>query len=412
MIKLKYFMVFSLRKLVSYLFVLLVVLFINCETSKKSSETITFRVQRGVFTNSLFVNGQLKAKKSVTISCPDVWPAPKIKKLVPEGTFVQTNDVVCELEAGELASRHGEAVSGLENARAEMLQTRAELQLQRTLLTAQVQSIEAATQIANLQLPRMNYVSPINREIIRLEIERAEVEKTKILNKLAALELIQTSELKKMEMKIKQAENQVSRTQMFLDWLILRAPQAGLIVYQNHWATGNKISEGENVWGGMPLLQIPEVATLQVEIAASEANIKKIQKDQSVRIKVDARPGVQLSGKVARVAKMGKAINQESKIKTFEVVVDVDSSDFEVQPGLSATCEIMIETIADTLLVPGICLFQKDSTQFVYCQAGKWFRKTFVEVGLQSENFSIITKGLHPGEIVALAQPPEHRVKQ
>lgn len=404
-------LIFSHVRFLKLAIVFLFGLLTGCKNSNQQ-EITTFQVQRGTFSNSLFVNGVLKAKKSTTISSPDIWPAPKIKKLIPEGTFVEANTIVCELEAGELTSNHSKAVTELANAQADLLQTRAELQLQRTLLTAQVQSIEAAAQIANLQLPRMNYVSPISREIIKLEIERAEVEKNKILNKLTALDLIQTSELKKMEMKIKQAENQVNRTQMFLDWLILRAPQTGLIVYQNHWATGNKITEGENVWSGMPLLQIPEVATLQVEIAASEANIKKIQKDQSVLIQVDSRPGLELTGKVARVAKMGKPIKPESKIKTFEVMVDVDSSDLDVQPGMSATCEIRIETISDTLVVPGISIFQKDSTQFVYCQEGTHFRKRTVSVGLQSENFSIITAGLKTGEIVALTQPPEKNVRQ
>lgn len=391
---------------------LIVLIFLNCQSSNHHSEITTFRVARGTYTNHLVVNGELKAKKSTTIRCPDIWPAPKIKKLVPEGTFVRTGEIVCELDASEVRSRHGNALTELENARAAFHQSRAELELQRVLLTSQVQSIEASTQIANLNLSRLNYVSPINKKIIQLEIQRAEVEKKKLLDKLASLELIQTSELKKMEMKIKQAENKLNRAQMFLDRLTLRAPQDGILVYQTNWATGEKIGEGETVWGRMPLMQIPEISLFQVEIAASEANIKKIKKDQAVKIEVDARPGIKLTGTVARVAKMGKPIKKDSKIKTFEVMVDVDSTDFELQPGLTTTCEIILESVPDTLLVPNICLFQEDSTQYIYCQDGHLFRKTPVEVGKQGENFSIITGGLAGGEVVSLIRPAAGKVKQ
>lgn len=361
--------------------------------------------------NRIVTFGEIEAKKSFSITCPDIWPQPKIKMLIREGSQVKKDEIVCELEVGEVSARYESALKEVEMSKAEYNKSLAELKLQKAVLTAQVKSVEASVNIARLQLPHLEYASPVKKKIIELQIERSEVEKSKLTNRLTALEAIQKSEIVRLKMKIKQIENKLSRAKMKLDRLTLRSTADGIISYCISWMTGDKVKEGDAVWGSMPILEIPEVSILQVNVKIGETYVKRVKKDQRVNIQIDALPDLPLEGTVSKVASVGKPIKRKSKIKNFEVIVALDSTLAQLQPGFSATCEIIVESFKDTLVVPYSCIFQDDSLQVVYVKEGEKFKKQVVKTGNKAEYLVLITEGLSGGEEIAFSEPPNSLVK-
>jgi len=387
-----------------------ILLFIGCHIHSSQNQIFTYQVQKNKFMNKITIYGEVEAKQSYSITCPEIWPQPKIKYLVDEGEFVKKGEVVCLLDAAQIENDYQNALSELEESKVEYNKTKADIALRRAILESQVKSVDAAVSIARLQLPRMAYVSPVKKRIIELEIERSEVEKSKINKKLIALDRIQASDLKRMQMKIKQAENKLNRAQMFLDRLTLRATADGVVVYAINWITDEKVKAGDMIWGGMPIVQIPVIANLQVKATVDETNIKRIQKDQPAEIRIDAIPASKISGKVSKVASVGKPIKRNSKIKNFEVIISMDSTEYDVHPGLTTTCEVIIEAIADTIAIPLECVFQKDSLSMVYCRHGSQFKRQEITPANKSNNFVLISKGLAGNEELALSKPPEHLV--
>jgi hypothetical protein len=218
------------------------------------------------------------------------------------------------------------------------------------------------------------------------------------------------SERQRIEMKIKQAENKVLHAQSFLDKLIIKSPVDGILLYGTNLFTGEKIKAGDNLLSGFPLLQIPSTEVLQVNMQVNETRITDIEVGQYTEIRIDARPGVWLTGRVTKVASTGKPINYGSKIKAFEVIVEVDSTDQTIPLGLSATCAIFTQQIPDTFCVPIECVFLEDSTDIVYVQKEDVFKIQPVSLGERNEDFFVITKGLHGGEEIALHKPPSNLI--
>ncbi len=76
-----------------------------------------------------------------------------------------------------------------------------------------------------------------------------------------------------------------------------------------------------------------------------------------------------------------------------------------LRPGLLADVEITIEKIANSIHVPAQSVFEKDGKPVVYVQTGSHYQPRFVKLARRSESTMVISEGLKPGEIVALADP-------
>lgn len=378
--------------------------------SQEDSKTLTYYLEKKDFVNTVTATGVIEAKRFMVIPCPQIWPQPTISTLVAEGSFVKKGDVVCTMEAARVEMDYKIAENNLESVQAEYVKSEADLELNRALLESQVKSVEASVAISKLQLTQIEYVSPIKKKIIELQIQRSELEKLKINKKLASLKIIQQSELTRMQMKIKQAENKLNQAKMFLDKLIIISPVDGIVVYAKNLITGEAVKEGDALFGGMPMLQIPAVDVLQVKLKIDETLVKRIEKEQRAMVRIDAKPDIQLDGKVTRIASMGKPISRDSKIKAFDVIVELDSASSDIQIGLTTTCEIFTQTLSDTFAVPLDCMFEKDSTTIVYIKNGSKFEKRLVATANRGDDFIVVTSGLIGGEHLALAEPPQSQI--
>ncbi|MCE5252429.1 efflux RND transporter periplasmic adaptor subunit [bacterium] len=391
-----------------FLALLLFFLYVSCSSRNRSNTFIRHQVKRTEFVNKITTSGIIEATKTYSVTCPGIWTDATITYLIHEGTYVDEGDTVCILQASELKNSYDEAVKNLENAKAEYNKSVADLNLQYLLLESQVKTIESSAEISRLDSSKIAFTSRAQRELIELKIEKAEVEKEKIQKKLEFLKVINTSELKKMEMKIKQAENNVARQKEQLDKLVLTSTTAGMVTYAMSWTTGNKIREGDIVWGNLPIISIPDMSSMTIKLTVNETHFKQIEKDQIVNIRIDAFPEIMLTGKITKKTPMGKPIKKDSKVNFFEVFASIDSTHFKIQPGLSVTCDVIIESIPDTLVVPLLAVFGRDSLKVVYISEGEKFLRQTVKVACNSDNYAVIAEGLKGNEEIILAEPPEN----
>ena len=157
----------------------------------------------------------------------------------------------------------------------------------------------------------------------------------------------------------------------------------------------------------MPIIQIPDLTQMQVKLSVCEADYKRLATDQDLEVSVDAFPEIVLAGTVKYKAPVGKPVKRNSEVKAFEVTVSLDSSSINLQPGLGVTCDVMINTIQDTIVVPLVSLFDEDSIKLVYVSENNGFIKKKVKISEYNNKEAIITAGLAGNEIIALMKPPE-----
>lgn len=382
-----------------------------CKSRNTPSE-LTFTASRGDFVISVDAEGVLEAKKAHNIVTPNLRRArPQIAWLPTEGLRVKKGDIVVELEAGEIERDYISAIDEVEIAKADAKQEEAELTLQRLLLESQLKETEASLAASRLHLSKMEFEPPRIQEIRRLEISIDELELQKIIKKLVSIEKIQNEERARLQLKIKQAENKLKQSRHYLGQLQLTAPVDGFIEYARSWFTHEKVEVGGQLWQGMPIIKIPDLSIMQVKLQVSETEGQKLKQGQESVISVPYLGDLQLTGKVSKVAKVAKPIKRGSKIKKVEVMVEIDSTNADLVPGLTAECHIIIDKMKDVLTLPQECIFEKDSVRVVYVLGNSFYTPYPVIIEKYGNDFVAFHSNLTGGEKCALREPNSSRIK-
>ena len=388
--------------------ILLLLLSFSCSSD---TNVATYTISQGDFTNVLLVEGTVEPVLTTTLASPMNCDG-VVQFLVEDGIYVEKDEIVCIIEFQQLQNWYDQQSISLENARAGLNKTIADLNMQYALLEAQVKTNEADTKIAQMDSLQLAFVSPNQRMIKELEIEKASVEKNRYEKKLKALKVIQQSEIRRYELEIQRFSLQVQSFKDMLDALTIKAPRSGLAMRANSRLTGKKYQVGDPVWSNMPLVTLPEFKQMKVKIMASETDYKNININDSVYYTFDAMPGNTGTGKILKKAPVGQPYKRDGKVKFFEIEASIDSVLIMPEPGFTANCHIVLKQSRNVLSVPQIAIFEEDSMKVVFVQRKKGFERRQVLTGLSSLRESVVTAGLVDGEIVALSKPKSSLVKE
>ena len=390
---------------ISILFILL-----SCQSHEKKN-TPTYTVKHSDFEDFLTIDGTVEPVQTISIGCPREADG-IITFIVDDGSYVNEGDVVCIIEDKEVLKRYNESLINLETAKAGLNRNKADLDLQYALLEAQVKNNAAETDIANLDSMQLQYLSPIQKKIKKLELETVAIEKHKLEKKLKSLAIINQSELRKSEFEIQRITNDIKNSKEQLDGLELKSAHKG-IIYRAKYYTGNKVKEGDNVWNNMPVLSIPDLSKMKVKIFASEGNYKRMNINDVVEFSFDAMPKNKAWGKILTKSPVGQPIKENSKIKSFEIEASMDSSLTIPGPGLSAKCKVIIKRIKKALVVPQIAIFEKDSMKVVYIKKSeKSYELRQVITGTTSPKSAVIISGIRLNEKISLLEPKSSLIEK
>ncbi len=184
------------------------------------------------------------------------------------------------------------------------------------------------------------------------------------------------------------AAQQLARTQV-------RAPFAGRVARRFP-------DPGAMLATGAPLFTLVDDSVLEFRASVPSADYAKIKVGAPVGVTVDALPGLEVSGKVVRVAPL-----VEERTRSFEVVVAVPGQS-ELVGGLFARASVRVGQVTGALVVPPAALV-RDGTNpseagiFVVA-SGRAERRT-VSLGVEAPDAFQVTKGLAAGEVVVVDPP-------
>jgi multidrug efflux pump subunit AcrA (membrane-fusion protein) len=375
---------------------------------------LTFRLKHTVYLETIESEGTVQAVNSSVVVTPRVWSGLQVAHLAKEGAFVKKGDTVCILDAPELRSTFEQYNTNLEKIEASKDSLEANQAIQLSMLDAQVETNKAQMEISMLDSIQLKFAPEVKQKLLTLEMEKVKIEKMKLEKKLAAQKKISSSEISQFGSRIAMQKNQIQLFQSQINSLYIVAPSDGFVIHAempsfqiNGGSTiGGKIEEGSKVYYTMPILQIPDISKMQVSVEVPEADYKRINNDQKVEIKIESVSNLETTGKIIRKSLATKNRDEKSQIKSYEVIISVDSCDSRMKPGLGASCRIIINEVKDTLVVPSAAIFTKDSTKIVYVAKDHKFIPVTIETSVTNSSESIVSKGLKGDEIIALMEPP------
>jgi HlyD family secretion protein len=235
-------------------------------------------------------------------------------------SHVARGQVLAKVNTDKLQAQAQQAKAGLEAARADVANAEAAVEDTR-------RALERSQTLFDRTL-----VSRSDRDVAEAAFKRAEA------SRLSAVA------------RVGQAEANVSALETDLQKASIRSPIDGVVL-------DRQIDPGQTVAASF---QTPVLFTLsedltrmKLSVNVDEADIGKVHVGQSATFRVDAYPNRPFESRVSEIRSTPKTSNS---VVTYETILSVDNKARLLQPGMTATADIVVTTIPDTWLVPNAAL--------------------------------------------------------
>jgi RND family efflux transporter MFP subunit len=376
---------------------------------QKSSKTdvASAKVDYGEFVIKFIEGGEVSAVQSVNIFAPRVRGRLQINKLIKDGSRVQQGDIVVQFDMVDTQQEMLKSLSDLNIAQNEIQKKLSDIESQKRIDQMELDSTKLQYDEAKLELRKTILLSEVEQEKLKLRYEQAEKKYQETLKKMESQSKSNQADLNVLHEKKAKAEADYTMAKKSLADMTLLAPKDGLVVLKEIWkGTGmSKVQEGDQVWPGYPILEIPDLSAMEIKMYLNEVDVSKVALEQEALITIDAFPGKVFGGKVERVASMATKKDWDAKVQTFETVVSLNEMDSQMRPGMTCMVEVIIKKIPDVISVPIEAVFEKEGKTVVYIMGSRSARKREVVLGDRNSTHIVVTQGLSQGDRIALRDP-------
>jgi RNA polymerase sigma factor (sigma-70 family) len=332
-----------------------------------------------------------------------------VKWVVEDGTAVKKGERLIQLDDSALRAQLRTQKMALEQAQTARLTADVNLKLARKENELAIRSGELSLKVARIEMRKDDGKDADRKEILELRIEQAQLALETAKLRGRARELKADAYLKA---KVSAEEQEVKRTSAIeaqLAECVIKAPQAGLVIYHvpersRFGSPGEVVAAGEPVREGQKLMQVCGLKRFTVVTRIHEADIARVRVGQAAQLLVDAFPGRELGGRVKEVSPVASTQDWLARhVKVYPVVVEPTASLPGLKPGLSAEIRIAEARVPKVLQVPLGSVARIGREPFCYVRIGKELQERKVTLGARSALNVEIKEGLKEGEEVLRA---------
>ncbi len=368
----------------------------------------TYKVKPAEFTSNITVTGELEAVRSVVVVAPPIdWRFGELKivKLVDDGKQVENGDLLVQFDEGEVQKAISEAKSNLEIAEAELRKARANNNSEIEGLQIDLEISRVNREIAQLKLEQAVFKAEIDRKQDEFRLEEAGIKLELAGRELENKKNIHREEISKLKLKLQQEQDKLDAAKNTLSMLTVKAPASGIAILRKNPYTRDKYQLEDQVYAGWPVIGLPDLSQMKAKVQTSEIEIAKVKIDQQASVTLDAYPDTTFTGRVVEIALLARSKSKEAKVKVFDVVVKLDGHDEKLMPGMTISCQLLVERIPNALSVPLPAVFEQNGKPIVYRRTGRRFEAHSVTLGEENGTHVVVESGLSDGDEVALANP-------
>lgn len=288
-------------------------------------------------------DGEVFARTSAPIMPPGVdsmWQF-SITMLVPDGQPVTKGQPVVSFDGGQLTTQLTQKQSALKeklSQRDTLLLDLAERERQERLATeeraaALDKAQRKATQPSEL-IGRNDYAKLVlEREQAGRQLELAQRrERTSAEQRRQELRLLASE--------IGQLEQEVDELQRSLAAMNVPAPRDGAMLHRSSY-NGEKFDVGSQVWRGLAVAEIPDMASLAVRGTLAERDLSRVAAGQAVRVTVEGGAGVALRGRIADIGRTVRSKSRVQPVPVVDVVVVLDGPGEGLKPGQPVRVDVL-----------------------------------------------------------------------
>lgn len=402
---------------------------------------LTHVVQPGDLVITVTEDGNLESANNVDIKC-EVAGGSTILWIVKDGKLVEKGEELARLDSSQLEDQINQQKINYEKARANLVQAekdynvakiavqeylegtyRKELQELEKQITIALENLRSAENMLQhtQSMFRKGYVSPLQLETQQFSVERAKLDLAtaqtakEVLEKFTKVKMLQDLESKRDTAEARKnseraafelEESRLKRLLAQLEKTVIRAPQAGMVVYANDPTRGRmgsqspQIEEGAMVREQQTIFRLPDLSQMQVKVTVHESKVDQIKPGMRARIRVQAQ---EFQGTVSSVANQPEPTMWfSSQVKEYATYVKIDGEAKDLRPGMTAEVEILVAHLKDVLSVPVAAVVEQRGKYYCWVRKGNQVERRPLVLGASNDKFIEVKDGLAAGDEVVL----------
>lgn len=376
---------------------------------KKEHAVLTTHVKKGEFKVKVTATGELQAKHSEKIRGPQgmrtngIWQT-NINDMVAEGTLVKEGDYVATLDKTEVTNRIRDAQTEIDKIVTQLDQAKIDTAIELRGLRDQLINLRFQKKEKELQLEQSKYEPQSVIQQAQLDLERTDRDYQQLQKRYELTREKSEAHISEINASLRQNQSKLTQLSDLANEFIVKAPKAGMVIYARSW--NGKIGPGSQVHAWDPIVaELPDLSDMVSKTYVNEVDISKVKKGQDVKVKIDAFPDQEYSGRVIQVANIGEQL-KDYDAKVFEVIIQVLEADSVMRPAMTTGNEIVTYIYPDVLSIP-IEALQSDSLSYVFVKKDGKNSKQEVITGESNDNEIIVEYGLDANDEIYLTPPKD-----
>lgn len=384
--------------------------------TNKPIEVPVASVRRGEFVVSVRSRGEVKSVRSTLLSAPQV-PNPRIVRLAESGKPIRRGEVVVEFDAAQLEQYYLDRQTQVRTVDSEIVQQQATHRITNEQDAMSLMTSQYDVQRSELEASKAEILSEIEGAKTRIDVGISQGALQQVKTTIKAHGVSQDADIDRLRMRKDKTVRDMERIKGYLSKMTIRAPVDGIVnIMPNFRAQGSwgstppAFKEGDNAWTGAAIAEIPDLSEMRIELKLEEVDRGKVKLGQEIRVRVDAIPDREFKATldwISPIASLQFRGFGSASEKTFPARATLTQTDERLRPGMSASAEVLIETAANSLLIPSKASFMDQGKPAVWVQRGQGFQVRHIEVGQRNDNDIVVMAGLEEGDRIALENPAD-----
>ncbi len=378
---------------------------ISLTSCSRTGKGRVVKVVKASFDIKVHATGQLQSAASHFVGCPSVervWRY-TISAMAPEGKAVKEGDLILSFDAREIAQRLQLKQAELDTAQKELARMRLQEQQTREDLRLQYEAEKVNKQkaVRKADVPD-DLIAPMELQKLKMELELADLQEKLSEKRLSAQISGMESRIQVQESKVRLLTAEVERLERDIQKMNVLAPKAGLVVYTPDW-NGKKKVVGDTCWMGETILELPDLARMQMKAVILEVQAGRVQTGQQAEVRLDSNPDRVYKGMVTSLGRVFRVKSDSQPAIVFDAVIDLSESDPELmRPGMAAGVDIIVSSKKDILQVPEAAIVYDEQGAAVWKKG--FLSRTLIPVtlGIRSSGMVEILSGLADDDTILI----------
>jgi HlyD family secretion protein len=357
--------------------------------------------QLGEMTREVLLTGTIKALQEASLTA--LYSGRVIAVNAREGDRVRAGQVLVGLDTVAASARLQQARAALSAAQQRLAILRAGARSQeRSVARNTIASAKSSLDKAELDLRRAEdlfkegAVAKEQVDAARNAYDVAKAQHDSTSEQYSLMEVgARPEEIKAAEADVQMAQGTLTEAKDALAKSVIRSPITGVVF-------AKKVNVGDSVSsGGDPLMLVDSLDKVYFEASVPEKDFAALSVGQPVTVTVDALPGKTFSGKLERLVPVAAQGSHD-----FLARIAMSNPDLQLNPGMFARGNVLLEKHSSALLVSKDALLNSDTTNpknslFVVFKDKAQQRE--VTTGLERDSLIEILAGIKAGEEVIVA---------